>query len=87
MEIFYHSKFIKQFKKLHSEIKAVALEKEFIFRSDPFDPRLKTHKLHGKLSGYFSFSINHKYRIIFGYTDDKKNVKFYFIGTHDIYEN
>jgi len=86
MEIFYHSKFIRQFKKLHSDIKTIAAEKEIIFKNDPFDSRLKTHKLHGKLSGYLSFSINYKYRIIFSFIDNK-NIKFYSIGTHDIYEN
>ncbi len=57
-----------------------------IFTKDPFDPRLKTHKLHGKFDGYFSFSINNKYRIIFYYAENDKDVKFYTIGTHDIYE-
>ena len=86
MEIIYYSKFEKQFNKLSREIKKLTLEKEEIFKIDPFDPRLKTHKLHGKFDGYLAFSINYNYRIIFSYTENKKDVKFHSIGTHDIYE-
>ncbi len=86
MEIFYHSKFQKQLKKLSEEIKELVIEKEAIFKIDPFDSRLKTHKLHGEFLGYLAFSINYKYRVIFSYTENNKDVKFHYIGTHDIYE-
>lgn len=84
MEIFYLKKFIKQYKKLSSETKKIAKEKLIIFKKDPFDTRLRTHKLHGDLQGFFSFSINKKTRIIFDF-DENKNVRFYTIGNHDIY--
>lgn len=86
MEIFYHSKFIRQYRKLPDEIKSLVKNKEDIFKGNPFDLRLKTHKLHGKLSGCLSFSVSFKYRIIFKYTEDEKDVRFYYIGNHDIYE-
>jgi addiction module RelE/StbE family toxin len=84
MKIFYLKKFIKQYKKLPISIKKIAEEKEEIFRKNPFNPKLKTHKLHGDLKGFFSFSINHNIRIIFDF-DENKNVRFYTIGNHDIY--
>ena len=84
MKIFYLSKFIKQYKKLPANIKKLAEEKEKIFRQDPFDYRIKTHKLHGELQGFWSFSINHKYRIIFDFLD-KKTIRFYSVGSHDVY--
>lgn len=86
MRIFYHSKFIRQYKKLPTEIKLLAKSRELIFKEDPLDARLKTHKLLGDLSGSLSFSINYKYRIIFKYINEEKDVKFYEIGNHDIYE-
>jgi addiction module RelE/StbE family toxin len=84
VQILYSSKFEKQYRKLPESIKDLAEEKEQIFRNNQFDIFLKTHKLHGKLAGYYSFSINNKYRIIFSY-DNKDIVRFHYIGTHDIY--
>ena len=85
MEILYWPKFAKYFKKLPIEIQKIAVEKEKIFKKDPFNPILKTHKLHGELSEYWSFSINYKIRIIFKFID-KNTVGFYLIGDHNIYE-
>lgn len=85
MEIFYWPKFAKQFKKLLTETKELALKKEQIFRNNPFDPRLKTHKLHGELNIYWSFSVDYNYRIIFRFIGDN-TVRFYSVGNHDIYE-
>jgi addiction module RelE/StbE family toxin len=31
---------------------------------DPFEPSLKTHKLHGKLSDFHACSLTHDYRIV-----------------------
>lgn len=84
MVILYHSKFKQQFRKLPEEMKSLAIKREKIFRENPFDPRLKTHKLHGELSEFWSFSINYQYRIIFDFTS-KKSTRFYNIGKHDIY--
>ena len=86
MEIIYSSKFAREYKKLPSNIKDIAEEQESIFRKDPFDSRLKTHKLKGKLSGFLSFSIGYKYRIIFEFAKDKNTVYFYSVGDHDIYD-
>jgi addiction module RelE/StbE family toxin len=85
MEIYYLPKFARQYKKLPRAIQETAEEKEVLFRDNPFDPRLKTHKLSGALSGFWSFSITHSYRIIFEFVDEQ-TVRFYQIGTHDIYE-
>lgn len=46
--IFTHPRFDKSYKKLPKRIKNKAKEKERIFRENPFDPRLGTHKLSGK---------------------------------------
>ena len=86
MEIIYSSKFAREYKKLPEQVKKLAEELEPIFRKDPFDPKLKTHKLKGRLQGFLSFSIGYKYRIIFELSPDKKTVHFHSVGDHDIYE-
>ena len=84
MKIVYTSKFEKEYRRLPDEIKGLAEEKESIFRSDPFDSSLNTHKLKGKFKDYWSWSIDYKYRIIF-YIKNKEEVWFLSIGNHDIY--
>ncbi len=86
MEIIYGTKFAKEYKKLPVKIKNTSEKQEIIFRKDPFNKKLKTHKLSGKLKGFFSFSIDYKYRIIFEFTKNKDKVYFHNVGNHDIYQ-
>ena len=85
MKIIYTSKFAREFKKLPARVKDTAEKQESIFRKNPFDEKLKTHKLKGRLKGFLSFSIGHKYRIIFEFGLNKNIVYFYSVGDHDIY--
>ena len=85
MDIIYSQKFSKEYKKIPDNIKKLAEDKEVLFRKNPFDLKLKTHRLRGKLKIFYSFSIDYKYRIIFEFSKDKKKVYFHLIGKHDIY--
>lgn len=49
---------------------------------DPFDPRLRTHKLSGKLEGLWSFSVEFDVRVIFYFTE-KDEAVFVDVGSHD----
>lgn len=62
-----------------------AEQKEKLFRKDPFIPMLKTHKLHGQLKDFYSFSIDRKTRIVFRFASRAKAV-FLDVGSHDIYQ-
>ena len=81
----YSRKFLKSLSRLPRGIVEKAQEKEFIFKENPFDPRLNTHKLHGKEKGLWAFSITHGYRIKFLPLNGNK-VLFLEIGTHEIYK-
>lgn len=85
MKIFYLPKFRREYKKLPGKIKDLAEEREMIFRHNPFDPRLKTHKLSGPLKDFWSFYLDYRYRIIFDFIDEN-TVRFYSVGDHDIYD-
>jgi mRNA-degrading endonuclease YafQ of YafQ-DinJ toxin-antitoxin module len=86
MEVSFSDTFIKAFRK---RIKATDIEPEFwsrleIFIADPYDPKLKTHKLSGKLKGLWGFSIDYKLRVVFFFTQEKpKKSVLVDIGTHD----
>jgi len=81
----YSEKFLKSLEKLPEKIIEKAGIKEKIFRENPFDSRLKTHKLHGEEKEAWAFWIDYVYRIKFIFLSDEE-VLFLDIGTHEIYK-
>lgn len=86
MKIYYSTKFAKEYRKLPLKVKISAEKKEKIFRKNPHESSLKTHKLTGKFKGYWAFSVDYQYRIIFEFKDTN-SVWFHSVGTHKIYAN
>ncbi len=85
MEVSFSSTFKRAFKrriKGNTEIETRFWQKLEQFTLDPFDPRLKTHKLSGKLKELWSFSVDYDERVLFYFIDDQKAV-FVDIGSHD----
>lgn len=85
MIIHLSSKFEKNYQKLPKRIKEQAKEKEPIFRKNPFDTRLRTHKLLGKDKECWAFWVTRSYRIKFIFLPNRE-VLFLDIGLHDIYK-
>jgi addiction module RelE/StbE family toxin len=85
MEMVYSPSFARAYKKLPNDIKDKAEKQEKIFRENWKDLRLNTHKLNGKFSDFWSFSISHTHRIVFNF-DINKNIIFHDIGNHDVYK-
>ncbi|MBI4262179.1 type II toxin-antitoxin system mRNA interferase toxin, RelE/StbE family [Candidatus Uhrbacteria bacterium] len=83
--IYYTSHFVRAAKRLPAELQSAAEERELLFRRNCFDPRLKTHKLSGRLRELWSFSLAYKYRIAFRFVDGT-TVEFVDTGDHDIYQ-
>ena len=79
------SKFRKAYKKMPKMVKLKAEERERIFKKNPFDARLGTHKLHGKYKEYWAFTVVGQYRIMLGFSG-AEFVDFINIGTHEIYK-
>lgn len=74
-------KFEKSYQKFPKRIKEKAKEKEFIFRKNPFDPQLKTHKLSGEDKECWAFWVTYSIRIKFTFLKSKE-VLFLDIGPH-----
>ncbi len=53
-----------------------------MFSKDPFDQRLRTHKLTGKLEGLWAFSVDFDCRVIFKFLG-KSEVFLIDIGSHE----
>ncbi len=84
-QIFFSPSFKRAFKKRVGGRKD--LEEKFwrrieIFTNNPFDSRLRTHKLSGKLKELWSFSLEYDLRVVF-YFLPQNRVMFEDIGTHD----
>ena len=84
-DIAFNSSFKKAFKKKiagNSTMEARFWERVEIFKNNPFDPRLKTHKLSGKLKEFWAFSVEYDLRVVFLF-DGQQSVLFADLGTHD----
>jgi len=86
MEIFYAPAFIRQLKSLDPELQKEVIEKIELLKKIKNHKQLKVHKLKGRLSGRYSFSINYKTRIVFSYILKKKAILLA-VGDHDVYKN
>lgn len=84
IEIAFSSSFKRAFKRKigdNAEKAERFWERLEVFKNDPFDPTLRTHKLSGKLKHLWSFSIAHDLRVIFQFVENQRAV-FIDIGTH-----
>lgn len=84
IQISFKPTFVKQMNRLEKELVLEVFEKIELFKNEKNHKILKAHKLHGELSGRFSFSVNYKTRIVFKY-ETKNNVVFLDVGDHDMY--
>jgi len=85
INIVYSPYFVKNFRKLPAAIQKTAIAKEKLFKKNIFAPSLITHKLKGELAGYYAFSVNYHYRILFA-IESNNEIVFINIGTHSIYQ-
>lgn len=85
MEVHYTSRFAREAKKIPQHLRPLIEERVDLFQKNPNDPRLKTHKLTGKLKEYWSFSVDYHWRIIFEFIGADRAL-FHSIGDHSIYD-
>ena len=86
IKIAFSSSFRRVFKKRikgNHILEEVFWIKVGIFKNDPFDNRLYTHKLSGKLKDLWSFRINRDVRVVFFFFAGFDNAVFVDIGGHN----
>ncbi|MBI2444324.1 MAG: type II toxin-antitoxin system mRNA interferase toxin, RelE/StbE family [Candidatus Magasanikbacteria bacterium] len=84
MRIDRSSRFKRSYQKLPSPIKNSFDERIGLFFKNPFDPVLRTHKLHGNLDSYYAFCLRDGYRVLFEFAD-RDSILLVNIGGHDDY--
>lgn len=82
MKILKTNRFLRAYKKLPQDVRDQFVSIEKILINNPFDQRLKTHKLKGPLKNHFAISVDFKIRIIFIFVD-KETILLIAIGNHD----
>lgn len=85
MIIRYKPSFVRDFKKLPSDLQEEALERIELFKDVANHEKLKVHKLKGRLEDFYSFSVTYSHRIVFSF-ESKKEVVFISIGDHEVYK-
>ena len=87
IDIGYTREFIRAYDKLPTALKEEVKEKIELFKDRKSHQRLKVHKLHGRHTRHWGFSVNYAYRIMFDYLGKGKNsVALLTVGDHDIYK-
>lgn len=89
-QLAWHTSFVRAFKKItknNAELKQYIIDALEILQENPYNPKLKTHKLNGKLKDYLASVVNYDCRIVFTFTNhpdnDEKIIALIDIGTHD----
>lgn len=85
MVISYKPSFVREFKRLSTELQEEVFEKIELFKNTDNHKKLKVHKLNGKLEKFYSFSVTYSHRIVFSY-ESKNEVVFLAIGDHSVYK-
>ncbi len=78
-----YKKKVKRFFKKHPELFKRYEKVLLIMESNPFHPSLRLHKLQGKLSEFYSVSINMEYRVVIDLIIENEKIIPIDIGSHD----
>lgn len=84
LTISFKPSFLRKMNQLDTDLREEVVEKVNLLKDIKNHRLLKVHKLHGPLSGWFSFSVNYKIRIVFEYVS-KTEVALLSIGDHNVY--
>jgi mRNA-degrading endonuclease YafQ of YafQ-DinJ toxin-antitoxin module len=85
IEILFTPSFDRIMRKLEPALLAAVSETLELFKNRTNHKQLKVHKLHGRMTGLCSFSIDYKHRVIFQWVNKKQALLLDF-GDHSMYE-
>ena len=86
MNVVFYPRFERSYNRLDPQVRRIADGRIALFERDPLNSRLRTHELHGKLKGVWSFSVDSRLRVLFVFLDERRTrVALIDIGTHRLY--
>jgi mRNA-degrading endonuclease YafQ of YafQ-DinJ toxin-antitoxin module len=84
-EIVISKQFARQFRKLDNHLKDEVVEKLELLKDPTNHHALKVHKLNGRLTNKYSFSVNYKVRVVFSYPVPTE-IFLLLVGSHVVYD-
>ena len=84
IKVGFMPEFFRRLKKLTPQLQELAFERIELFRNRSNHRKIEVHKLHGKYMGFFAFSIDNKYRIMFEWISGDE-ARLHTVGDHTIY--
>lgn len=85
IDVLFTPSFLRQLKAFDISLQEEVTEKVELFKNNSNYRMLKVHKLHGRLKGRWSFSVNYRFRIIFSYAS-KQEAILLAVGDHSVYD-
>lgn len=79
------NRFKRSYKKLSTDVQNDFNDKIKIFVKNPREPKLKTHKLKGRLEECFAFDLIKGFRVLFLF-DSSNTISLIDVGSHDKYK-
>ena len=89
VEVIYSPNFLRRLKKIKKKDNRLfeeVVEKVELFTQQDKHKSLKVHKLHGRMRGWHSFSVNYKIRVVFKYSKNKSEANLLDVDSHDVYK-
>ena len=74
-----------KFLRTHKNLASTYIKTLTLLKTNPHYPSLRLHKLNGKLSEFYSISINMKYRIVIDFIIQDDKIMLIDVGDHSIY--
>jgi addiction module RelE/StbE family toxin len=74
---------LKKFSRAHPELRQTFAELLRELQEDPFQPKLRLHKLSGNLGSFLAVSLTHSYHVILPLMVDEQKIILVDIGSHD----
>ena len=84
MEVKFHKRFEKRFKKMPANLRSKVIDTIEKFGESPFDRSLHNHQLTGKMADFRSISISNDIRIIFQEFEHYTIVIMLEVGSHNV---
>lgn len=86
MEVSFSPLFVKTLQSFPDALREEVITKINLLQDEQNHEMLRVHKLKGRLKGYYAFSVNYRFRILFQYVGKPRRAYLLTVGDHDVYD-
>jgi len=85
IDVFFTPSFDRTIRKLDIALIEEISDTVELLKDERLHARIKVHKLHGRMKGFFAASVDYRHRIVFRYVS-KTSILLVDFGDHSVYE-